>query len=213
MAFAAVAGTSVARRRAVKRLMRGIPVIMNPIQVEGPAVEPVPLADMKAHLRVDHDAEDALIEGLTKAARLMVEAASRRLLVEQTWRVVLDRWPETGTLLLPLSPLIAVESITFVDASGGSIAIPPERIDADGMSDPPRIAVSDPPQPGRARNGIVVTVRAGYGAAPEDVPATLRLAVKIIVARWFENRGDIAGDQTLPPDALALIAPFRRARL
>ncbi|RDI58718.1 head-tail connector protein [Microvirga subterranea] len=186
---------------------------MNPIQVEGPAVEPVALADMKAHLRVDHDAEDALIEGLTKAARLMVEAASRRLLVEQTWRVALDRWPETGTLLLPLSPLIAVESITFVDASGGSIAIPPERIDADAMSDPPRIAVSDPPQPGRARNGIVVTVRAGYGAAPGDVPATLRLAIKIIVARWFENRGDLAGDQTLPPDALAMIAPFRRARL
>jgi uncharacterized phiE125 gp8 family phage protein len=73
---------------------------MNPILVEGPAVEPVSLADMKAHLRVDDDAEDALIEGLVKAARLMVEAASRRLLVSQTWRVLLDRWPEGGTLLL-----------------------------------------------------------------------------------------------------------------
>lgn len=186
---------------------------MNPIQVEGPAVEPVALADMKAHLRVDHDAEDALIEGLIKAARLMVEAASRRLLIAQTWRVHLDRWPDTGRLLLPLSPLIGVESITVVDASGATIPIPPERIDADGLSDPPRITVADPPQPGRERSGIVVTIRAGYGAAPEDVPATLRLAVKIIVARWFENRGDIAGDQTLPPDALALIAPFRRARL
>lgn len=186
---------------------------MNPIQVEGPAVEPVALSDMKAHLRVDDDAEDDLIEGLIKAARLMVEAASRRLLIAQTWRVHVDCWPEDGTLLLPLSPLIAVESITVADSSGTGIAIPPERIDADALSDPPRIVVIDPPIPGRARNGIAVTVRAGYGAAPEDVPATLRLAIKIMAARWFENRGDVAGDQTLPPDALALIAPFRRARL
>jgi uncharacterized phiE125 gp8 family phage protein len=186
---------------------------MNPILVDGPAVEPVSLADMKAHLRVDDDAEDALIEGLVKAARLMVEAASRRLLVSQTWRVLLDRWPEGGTLLLPLSPLMAVEAITVADAFGAEVAIPAERIDADGLSDPPRIAVSDPPIPGRPRNGIAVTLRVGFGATPEDVPATLRLAVKMIVARWFENRGDIAGDQILPPDALALVAPFRRARL
>jgi hypothetical protein len=45
------------------------------------------------------------------------------------------------------------------------------------------------------------------------VPEPLRLAVKILVARWFENRGDIAGEQILPPDALALLTPFRRARL
>jgi hypothetical protein len=35
----------------------------------------------------------------------------------------------------------------------------------------------------------------------------------IMVARWFENRGDVAGVQDLPPEALALVAPFRRARL
>lgn len=186
---------------------------MIPILVDGPAVEPVSVPEMREHLRVDHDAEDELIGGLIRAARLMVEAASRRLLVEQRWRVVLDRWPEGGTVMLPLSPLIAVEAVAVLDSSGAEIPVPPGRIDADGFSDPPRIAVSDPPLPGRPRNGIVITLRAGYGAAPEDVPATLRLAIRMLVARWFENRGDIAGEQALPPEALALIAPFRRARL
>ena len=68
---------------------------------------------MKAYLRVDDDdgTQDELIAGLVKAARLMVEAASRRILIEQRWRVVLDRWPRGGAVLLPLSPLIAVERI------------------------------------------------------------------------------------------------------
>ena len=65
-------------------------------------------------------------------------------------------------------------------------------------SDPPRIFFLDTPPPGRSRHGIAVDFRAGYGALAEDVPAPLRLAIKVIVARWFENRGDVAGSN-LPP--------------
>jgi uncharacterized phiE125 gp8 family phage protein len=186
---------------------------MTPILVDGPAVEPVGLPEMKAYLRVDDDAEDDLVGGLIKAARLVVEAAARRLLIAQGWRVTLDRWPESGVLMLPLSPLIVVEGITVVDSAGAETELAQELIEADALSDPPRIAVASPPRPGRERNGIAIALRAGYGATPDDVPATLRLAIKILVARWFENRGDVAGAQTLPPEALALIAPFRRARL
>jgi uncharacterized phiE125 gp8 family phage protein len=192
---------------------RRIPVSMYPILIGGPAVEPVTLAEMKAYLRVDDDAEDELLTGLIKAARLMVEAASRRILVEQRWRVTLDCWPQAGVVMLPLSPLIAVESIKVLDAAGTAAEIAPDAIDADAVSDPPCIVVSAPPQPGRARGGIIIELRAGYGSDPDTVPATLRLAVKILVARWFENRGDVSGEQTLPPEAVALIAPFRRTRL
>ena len=69
------------------------------------------------------------------------------------------------------------------------------------------------PEPGRPRNGISIDLRAGYGATAEAVPATLRLAIRILVAHWFENRGDVVGEQILPPEALALVAPFQRARL
>jgi uncharacterized phiE125 gp8 family phage protein len=188
---------------------------MIPIFVDGPAVEPVPLAEMKAYLRVDDDdsAQDQVIAGLVKAARLTVEGASRRVLVEQRWRVALDRWPQDRTVLLPLSPLISVESIKVFDAKGAAAGIAAGAIDSDRFSDPPRIAVSDAPEPGRARNGILIEVLAGYGGTAEAVPAGLRLAIKILVAHWFENRGDLAGEQILPPEAFALVAPFRRARL
>ena len=188
---------------------------MMSIFVDGPAVEPIPLAEMKAYLRVDDDdgAQDAVIAGLVKAARLTVEGASRRVLIEQRWRVALDRWPQDRVVLLPLSPLISVESIKVFDAKGAAAGIAAGAIDSDRFSDPPRIAVPDAPEPGRARNGILIEVLAGYGGAAEAVPAALRLAIRILVAHWFENRGDVAGEQTLPPEAFALVAPFRRARL
>jgi uncharacterized phiE125 gp8 family phage protein len=185
------------------------------IFISGPAVEPITLGEMKAYLRVDDDdgSQDELITGLIKAARLMVEAASRRILIQQHWRVVLDRWPADGTILLPLSPLIAVDGITVTDASGTASDVPASAFATDALSDPPRIAVADGPEPGKPKHGISVALRAGYGVAPEAIPATLKLAIRILVAHWFENRGDVIGEQILPPEALALVAPFQRMRL
>lgn len=187
---------------------------MNSILIGGPAVEPVTVPEMKAYLRVDDDdAQDDLIAGLVKAARLTVEAASRRILIEQRWRVVLDRWPQDGTVTLPLLPVIAVDGIEIFDAAGTATEIPAGSIDSDLLSDPPRVTVSDAPEPGRARNGIAIDLRAGYGATSDAVPATFKLAIRILVAHWFENRGDIPGEQILPAAALSLLAPFQRARL
>jgi uncharacterized phiE125 gp8 family phage protein len=101
---------------------------MYPILIDGPAVEPVTLTEMKTYLRIDDDQEDELVAGLIKAARLMVEAASRRILVEQRWRVVLDRWPEGGAVMLPLSPLMDLESIRVVGQDGTATEVSPTAV-------------------------------------------------------------------------------------
>jgi uncharacterized phiE125 gp8 family phage protein len=41
---------------------------MNPILIDGPAVEPVALADMRAFLRLDDAAEDDLVTALIGTA-------------------------------------------------------------------------------------------------------------------------------------------------
>src|SRR5918997_1526941 len=103
---------------------------MIPILVEGPAVEPVGLAEMRAYLRVDDGAEDDLIAGLVKAARLMVEASSRRTLVASRWRILLDRWPTGRIVHLPLAPLLGVERIAVTGSSGVPEDLPPSAYSA-----------------------------------------------------------------------------------
>jgi uncharacterized phiE125 gp8 family phage protein len=189
-------------------------VIMVPIALDGPAVEPVSVPEMRAYLRLDHEAEDELIAGLVKAGRLLVEAASRRVLIESRWRVVLDRWPADRVVRLPLSPLIAVERIGVRDAAGVESDLAGALFHAETSADPPLIRVmAAAPDPGVAVGGIAIDLRAGFGAAPPTVPAPLRQAIRMLVARWFENRGDVAGLQTLPAEVQALVAPYQRARL
>lgn len=89
----------------------------------------------------------------------------------------------------------------------------------DRAADPAKLViapeVADPSASGR----IEIDIVCGYGAGPEAVPEPLLLAIRRLVAYWFEHRGDGAAGSPpphgppLPQDALALIAPFRRMRL
>jgi len=173
---------------------------MTAIPIDGPAVEPVGAPEMRDYLRLDDGAEDGLVAALIRAARRAVEAASGRVLIDSRWRIARDGWPADGVILLPVSPLIAVERLRVVGSDGEGTDVPAGLYAAYAASDPPRLIV-DPraPEPGRAWSGVVIEVRAGFGASPESVPEPLRQAIRLLVARWFENRGD-ATPGPLPPD-------------
>lgn len=76
-----------------------------------PGVEPVTLAEAKAHLRREQTNEDVLIGSLIVTSRLHVEAALALALITQSWRLLLDRWPSGDAVELPLSPLQAVGAV------------------------------------------------------------------------------------------------------
>jgi uncharacterized phiE125 gp8 family phage protein len=185
---------------------------MTPILVAGPAVEPVTLADMRSTLRSE-GGEDDLVGALIRAARLLVEATSRLALIEQTWRLTLDRWPRDRLVRLPIGPLIGLDAVRVHDGAGW-VPLDPALTVLDPASDPPRLLVAPAaPEPARPMGGIEIVVRAGFGAGADAVPAPLAQAVRLLVARWFENRGDALDDASMPPDIAALVAPYRRLRL
>ena len=64
--------------------------------VNAPAILPVSLVEAKRHLRVTHDAEDAHIDDLIRAATAWAETETRRRFIEQTVTLSMDRFPRRG---------------------------------------------------------------------------------------------------------------------
>jgi len=93
---------------------------MTPLALAPPTAEPVTLAEARQFLRLDQTEEDDLLATLITAARLMIEAGAGRCLIEQRWRVVLDRWPADGAIRLPLSPVMRIEAARLRPISGTS---------------------------------------------------------------------------------------------
>lgn len=189
---------------------------MTPLALEPPAEEPVSLAETRQFLRLDAADEDDLLAMLVTAARLLVEAASGRCLVDQHWRIALDRWPRTGEIRLPLAPVSAILAARVYDSAGTAQQVAPGVLTLDRAADPPLIRISQGvAEPGRAHGGIEIDVVAGFGPNAAAVPAPLRQAVLRLAARWFEERGDVASRDaaSLPRPIAALVAPYRRVKL
>lgn len=164
-------------------------------RIAAPAVEPVTLAEAKAHLRVTDTAEDVLIANLIKAAREEVEAAAGIALISQDWRLYLDCWPPSGIVRLRKHPVQLVIQVTVYNLEGIAESIVPPAPNLDRATQPARFAVPDTAKaPGRAMNGIEIDFRAGFGDTGVDVPDGLKRAMLLLVGHWFEHRGAQGSD-------------------
>jgi uncharacterized phiE125 gp8 family phage protein len=187
---------------------------MSSILLDGPAVEPVSLAEAKAHLRVEHNEDDDTIAALIAGARVHVEAQTRRALVTQTWRLARDGWPANGRIAVLPVPLRELVVARVYQLDGTTQAIDVAAFAIDKISAPAVLtfAAGALPAPGRIAGGIELDVEAGYGDAPSDVPEPLRQAIRVLVAHWYENRGLIVAGQgvaVLPESVGALLKPYR----
>ncbi len=191
---------------------------MSMVMTAAPAVEPVTLAQVKAHLRVDGTAEDAYIASLIATSRLQIEAALGLSLITQSWRWTIDDWPAGDTLELPIRPVQHITSIEVTHATGAATMVSPSSYHLDGRGLPPRIVLTTlpPPIPDLPADGIAISMIAGFGGAAADVPEPIRHAVLLLVAHWFENREPTeAGQPTagIPYAVNSLLMPYRVVRL
>ena len=150
--------------------------------VTAPPAEPVTLAEQKAHMRVDFDADDTLIEALIKTARQHLDGPDGwlgRALVQQTWDMRLDGFPlisSGGEIRIPLAPLISVDQITYRDPDGQTQTLASSVYQVvDGGSQRAFVTL-EPNQawPGTQDRHDAVTVRftAGYAPSEDSPPAT-----------------------------------------
>jgi uncharacterized phiE125 gp8 family phage protein len=190
--------------------------------VTAPALEPVTVEEAKAHSRIDHSDDDALVASLIVAARQYVETYTQRALVTQTWDWKLDGFP-CGAMTLPMPPTLSVTSITYLDTANVSQTwsaadyltefpvgeqAAPARITSDyGISYPSTYGVM---------NAVTIRFVAGYAATAEAaviaIPASLKTVIKVLVAHWYEQRQPVLVGTTLvpvPTSVEALLWPYK----
>jgi uncharacterized phiE125 gp8 family phage protein len=188
------------------------------VMTAAPAVEPISVAEAKAHSRVDVADEDALFTSLILAARVFMERSLSLALITQSWSYYLDHWPRSFTVALPLSPVQAVTAVTVHDVDGGATVVDSESYAVDVLSQPARLVLQGglPSVVTRRLNAFEIAFTAGYGDTSADVPAPIRQALILLVAHWFEHREPVvlgALSQEVPAAVVGLLLPYRRVRL
>jgi len=186
-------------------------------QSVAPAVEPVSVADMKLHLKQDSSHDDGLITDLIVSARELIELTTRRSLVNATYILILDSFPQE--IRPPRSPLSSVTSVAYLDTDGNSQTASAATVyQTDTSFLPGRISLregADWPDTQDAIQAVTVTFVAGHGAAAANVPAALRQALKILVAHWYDPARSLGVTGTiftkLPQAYESLIAPYSLA--
>lgn len=151
-------------------------------------LEPITTAEAKTHLRVTISADDAYIDALVKAARMMAENELRRSLLTQTWTKTLDQFPDA--IGLPYPPIASVTSVKYLDTAGAQQTLASDQYTLDKQSEPgwivPAYGVTWP-DTYCAVNAVEVIYVAGVASAAL-VAQSIRAWILLQVGHLYENR-------------------------
>lgn len=184
-----------------------------------PAMPPVELVESKSDLRVQHTAEDTLIEGLIAAATDFMDVpngAINKALITQTWSLSVRCPYRDYRIHLPITPAQSIESITYYDSNNAQQSLDPADFYLHGDEEwayiEPRPDITWPSVYNRL-DAITITFLAGFGDDSTAVPNSIRQAIRLLVAHWYEHRtAVIVGTSTseLPMAVQSLISMNRK---
>ena len=163
-----------------------------------PPEEPVSLAEAKTFLRIDGEAEDAMLSDLIASAREQVERRADTLTVART---VAFSLLVCGTrVALPVRPVRALVSVRR-DGVMVEGTLPEISSETATLHLPTRMDAT-----------LEIEVEAGFGP-PASVPAPLRQAILLLVADAYEHRERETGFARTSLRIDALLGPYRGPRL
>lgn len=155
-----------------------------------PTALPVSLATAKQHLKVEHDADDALITTMIRSAARSAEQQLNRALMTQTWQLVVDAFPE-AEFKLERPRVQSITSITYIDAAGTQQTLGADAYTLDADMLPgwvlPALGTTWPATRDQA-NAVRVTFVSGYGGDASAVPDDVAAWILLQVGALYRNR-------------------------
>lgn len=200
-------------------------MILRPIStlVTAAAVEPITTAQAKLFLRVDHDTDDALIDGMITTARQWIESYTRRSLTDQVYDLAYGGWFALGApLYLPHAPLVAaadVASVKYYDENDELQTLDASyytvRASAGAFAGRAYIEYAGlvlPTLSSNIEHPVVVRATCGYGAAATDVPKGIVSALYLMIGELYEQRQESVIGVSVAKAAITvkhLLDPYR----
>ena len=166
--------------------------------VTAPDELPLTLAQAKSQVRVTHSFEDSHIQDLIVAATRWAEDETSRVVMQTVVTWSFHVFPARG-FRLPGGKVTAVEKIDYIDADGapqtltGPTSGTPGTDYQEDLTDDeqawlyPAAELLWPGTDFDVLNAVTVEYTVGFGVTPEDVPETIRHAIRIKLANLYNN--------------------------
>ena len=176
-----------------------------------------PRAELAEHLRLsrgfdDDGTLDVELESCLRAAASAIEARTAKALFWRRFSVTIPAWTTEDCQILPLAPVVSIESVTVVSRTGEARILSAGAYALFADAHRPSIMGASGYLPMIGTGGhAVIELTAGFGDTWAGLPADLRQAVIVMAASIFGQ--NIDAEQGLPRAVLALIEPYRPLRL
>ena len=165
--------------------------VSNDKLIDAPSIEPLVAEEVKLHTRVDHSAEDSLLEAYIVAARMFCEETTSRALITQTIEVNFDAFPDScREITIPVAPVQAIDSVKYIDENGDTQTLDPSAYSV-SVGNVGRIKPAKGhqwPKALEALDVVKITATVGYGDTSDKVPEVIKQAMRLLVAHFYENR-------------------------
>jgi len=167
----------------------------------------ITVADLKAHLRVDHSDEDTLITSLRGAAISWIEDYCNTRLGDVTAVGYIDHFYNAR---FPIGPVNSISSVTYKDAAGDTQTLATTKYWYDIKTKSARITFDNVPDLyDDTFHAVQINMNIGYAEA--DVPEPILHAIRLLVGHLYENRQQVSRTNVyeLPLGIHSLVSPYR----
>lgn len=168
-----------------------------------PEIDPVTVAELKSHLRIEHEIEDTYLQNLIRTATEYIENELQQALIQRTYVYECSKITAKDDLRfvqLPMGPVLEVLSVEQKKLDDARIGLRRYVLQDD------RILL-----PSALMNPIIVTYRAGFGVYPKHIPAPIKQAILMVAGECYENRQGFSMQKSA--FFQDLLSPYRRIRL